>query len=76
MSIKEKYLISALIRRDGSTKFGPENRFGYFPTASLGWVLSDESFLEEASAISFFQNPMCCQKVLPFSPILSWSQKV
>ena len=54
-NFKEKYLFSALIRRDGSTKFGPENRFGYFPTASLGWVLSDESFLEEASAISFLK---------------------
>ena len=54
-NFKEKYLFSALIRRDGSTKFGPENRFGYFPTASLGWVLSDESFLEEVSAISFLK---------------------
>ena len=54
-NFKEKYLFSALIRRDGSTKFGPENRFGYFPTASLGWVLSDESFLEEASEISFLK---------------------
>jgi len=52
---KEKYLFSALIRRDGSTKFGPKNRFGYFPTASLGWVLSDESFLEDVSAISFLK---------------------
>ena len=52
---KEKYLFSAIIRRDGSTKFGPENRFGYFPTASAGWVLSDESFLENAEAISFLK---------------------
>ena len=52
---KEKYLFSAIIRRDGSTKFGPENRFGYFPTASAGWVLSDESFLENAGAISFLK---------------------
>jgi len=52
---KEKYLFSAIIRRDGSTKFGPENRFGYFPTASIGWVLSDENFLEKATAISFLK---------------------
>tara|TARA_B100000809_G_scaffold225969_1_gene237292 strand:- start:7355 stop:10387 length:3033 start_codon:yes stop_codon:yes gene_type:complete len=52
---KEKYLFSAIIRRDGSTKFGPENRFGYFPTASAGWVLSDEYFLDNTSAISFLK---------------------
>jgi len=44
-----KYLLSAVIRRDGSTKFGPENQFGYFPSASIGWVASDESFLEDSS---------------------------
>ncbi|WP_372754105.1 SusC/RagA family TonB-linked outer membrane protein [Mariniflexile sp.] len=44
---KGKYLISAVVRRDGSTKFGPNNRFGIFPSASLGWVASDEDFLKD-----------------------------
>ena len=43
---KGKYLLSAVVRRDGSTKFGPKNRFGIFPSASIGWVASDEDFLK------------------------------
>ena len=42
---KGKYLLSAVLRRDGSTKFGPENKFGYFPSASIGWIASDEEFM-------------------------------
>lgn len=41
---KEKYLASALIRRDGSTYFGRNNKFGNFPSVSLGWVASKEAF--------------------------------
>ncbi len=41
---KYKYLISGLIRRDGSTKFGPNNRYGIFPTISGAWVFSEEDF--------------------------------
>jgi TonB-linked SusC/RagA family outer membrane protein len=52
---KGKYLISGVLRRDGSTKFGPENRFGYFPSASLGWVASDESFLVDNNTINFLK---------------------
>ncbi|MFC2138577.1 SusC/RagA family TonB-linked outer membrane protein, partial [Bacteroidota bacterium] len=40
----EKYLLAATLRRDGSSKFGPENRFGTFPSVSAGWVLSEEEF--------------------------------
>ncbi|MEO9501544.1 MAG: TonB-dependent receptor [Nonlabens ulvanivorans] len=50
-----KYLFSGVIRRDGSTKFGPENKFGIFPSASAGWVLSKESFLEESKSINFLK---------------------
>lgn len=39
-----KYLVSALIRRDGSSNFGVNNRFGYFPAISAAWVASEESF--------------------------------
>ncbi|MBT8266841.1 MAG: TonB-dependent receptor [Bacteroidia bacterium] len=52
---KGKYLISGVIRRDGSTKFGPENQFGYFPSGSIGWVASDESFLEDSSVFNFLK---------------------
>ena len=40
----EKYLASFTIRRDGSTSFGQNNKFGYFPSASVGWVASSEDF--------------------------------
>nr|WP_321234134.1 TonB-dependent receptor [uncultured Psychroserpens sp.] len=50
-----KYLLSAVIRRDGSTKFGPENRFGYFPSGSLGWIASEEDFLSDNSFIDFLK---------------------
>ena len=52
---KGKYLFSGLFRRDGSTNFGPDNKFGYFPSASLGWIASDESLLENNNTISFFK---------------------
>jgi len=52
---KGKYLFSGLLRRDGSTAFGPENKFGYFPSASLGWVASDESFLESSNTFDFLK---------------------
>ena len=39
-----KYIFSAIVRRDGSSKFGPNNRFGYFPSFSGAWIISDESF--------------------------------
>jgi TonB-linked SusC/RagA family outer membrane protein len=43
-SYKSKYMFSAILRRDGSSKFGPNNRYGFFPTFSGAWLLSDESF--------------------------------
>ena len=52
---KGKYLLSAVARRDGSTKFGPENKFGIFPSGSLGWIASDESFLEDNKFIDFLK---------------------
>jgi len=41
---KEKYLLSLVVRRDGSSKFGPNSRFGTFPSASAGWLISEEEF--------------------------------
>ena len=40
----EKYLLTALIRRDGSSNFGNNNKFGYFPSVSIGWVPTNENF--------------------------------
>ncbi|WP_028295242.1 SusC/RagA family TonB-linked outer membrane protein [Olivibacter sitiensis] len=44
---KEKYLVEGLIRRDGSSRFGANNKYGVFPSFSAGWVLTKEDFLAE-----------------------------
>jgi TonB-linked SusC/RagA family outer membrane protein len=46
---KEKYLVSGILRRDGSSKFGPNSRWGIFPTISGGWLLSEEDFFKSES---------------------------
>ena len=51
----EKYLFSATIRRDGSSNFGENNRYGVFPSASFGWVASKEDFLQGSDKISFLK---------------------
>lgn len=47
--LKNKYMASATIRRDGSSRFGSENKYGYFPSASVGWVISREDFMSSTS---------------------------
>ncbi|HEV7330905.1 MAG TPA: TonB-dependent receptor [Flavisolibacter sp.] len=49
---KDKYLLSASMRADGSSRFGPGNKFGYFPSASVAWRISQEDFLRGHSVIS------------------------
>lgn len=51
-SYKNKYLATVNFRMDGSSKFGANNKYGYFPSFSLGWKLSEEKFLER----SMFSN--------------------
>ncbi|HKG06482.1 MAG TPA: TonB-dependent receptor [Pedobacter sp.] len=46
-SFKNRYLASFTMRRDGSSKFGSESRYAYFPAFSLGWRLSEESFIKD-----------------------------
>ncbi|SEM73128.1 TonB-linked outer membrane protein, SusC/RagA family [bacterium A37T11] len=50
---KNKYLLSASLRRDGSSRFAPHNKWGYFPAVSAGWVVSEEPFLK---AVTFINN--------------------
>lgn len=49
---KEKYIFTGIIRRDGSTRFGPTHKYGTFPSVSLGWVPSKEDFWKENNVIS------------------------
>jgi len=51
-SFNNRYLLTASFRRDGSSKFGSNNRYGNFPAVAVGWNLSNESFLENVSSVS------------------------
>ncbi|QEE49774.1 SusC/RagA family TonB-linked outer membrane protein [Flavobacterium alkalisoli] len=50
-AFNKKYLITASMRADGSTRFGENNKYGYFPSFAGGWVISQESFLKENKVI-------------------------
>lgn len=47
-SFDDKYLVTASFRADGSSKFGTNNRYGYFPSFSLGWRISEEEFMKSS----------------------------
>ncbi|WPO78398.1 SusC/RagA family TonB-linked outer membrane protein [Flavobacterium sp. KACC 22761] len=51
-TFNNKYLLTASMRADGSTRFGKNNKYGYFPSAALGWNISKEKFLEDVTAVS------------------------
>lgn len=50
-----KYLFTAAIRWDGSSRFGSDNRWGNFPSVSAGWVVSDEKFMHNIKSISLLK---------------------
>ncbi|MEQ8473087.1 MAG: TonB-dependent receptor [Marinoscillum sp.] len=54
-TFKDKYLFNATFRADGSSRFAKGNRWGYFPSVSAGWVVSDEQFLSSASFLDFLK---------------------
>jgi TonB-linked SusC/RagA family outer membrane protein len=47
-----RYLLAASIRRDGSSRFGPDSKWGTFPSVSLGWRISEEAFMEDVGLIN------------------------
>ncbi|WP_209405038.1 TonB-dependent receptor [Pseudozobellia sp. WGM2] len=47
-----RYLLEVNLRADGSSRFGEDNRFGYFPSASVGWRFSDEKFLRDQNVLA------------------------
>lgn len=51
-SLDNRYLLTATIRRDGSSVFGPNNKYAVFPSVAIGWRLSDESFIKRISWVS------------------------
>ena len=51
-NIKNRYVITASVRQDGSSKFNPDNRYAIFPSAALAWKLKEEDFLKTSQVIS------------------------
>ncbi|MCL1614901.1 TonB-dependent receptor [Bacteroides sp. ET71] len=51
-----KYMLSAAIRADGSSRFGKNNRWGYFPSVSAAWRISEENFFKETKFLSFIND--------------------
>lgn len=54
-TLKDRYLFSGMLRRDSSNIFASDNRVGWFPSATAGWIASDEDFFPEIEAIDFFK---------------------
>ena len=52
---KGKYLVSFMLRSDSSSRFGPNNKTAIFPSATLGWVASDETFFPESGIVNFMK---------------------
>ncbi|PJJ09100.1 iron complex outermembrane receptor protein [Flavobacterium sp. 1] len=50
-TLEDKYLLTASMRADGSTRFGENNKYGYFPSFALGWNISKENFFKDSSSI-------------------------
>ncbi|MEJ1240309.1 TonB-dependent receptor [Chryseolinea sp. T2] len=51
-SFKDKYLLSATVRRDGSSKFRGDNRYSVFPSVAVGWRISEEAFMQNQNVVS------------------------
>ncbi len=52
-NFNEKYLLTGVLRRDGSSRFGSNNKYGIFPSGSIGWVASSESFWPKNDIVNF-----------------------
>ncbi|HEX8334834.1 MAG TPA: SusC/RagA family TonB-linked outer membrane protein, partial [Segetibacter sp.] len=54
-TFKDKYSVQLTARRDGSSKFGTNNKHGFFPAISAAWTMSDEAFIKDITAINFLK---------------------
>jgi TonB-linked SusC/RagA family outer membrane protein len=54
-NFKGKYLLQGAIRQDGSSRFGADRKFGYFPSVSAGWIISEEPFMQQFKAIDLLK---------------------
>ena len=54
-ALKDKYLTTLTLRTDGSSRFGVNKKYGFFPSAGLGWVISNENFMHDTSFINYLK---------------------
>lgn len=54
-NFNEKYLLTLIMRADGSSNFAPDNRWGYFPSVAAGWILTEEDFLANNGVFDFMK---------------------
>lgn len=52
---KDRYILEGTVRRDGSSRFGPDSKYGVFYAASAGWIISDEAFLSDVSWLDYMK---------------------
>ncbi|MEO5562276.1 MAG: TonB-dependent receptor [Chitinophagaceae bacterium] len=55
VTFNDKYLLGASVRMDGSSRFGPDNRYGVFPAVSAGWLLSEEAFMKKSKVFNYLK---------------------
>ncbi|MCF8277722.1 MAG: TonB-dependent receptor [Flavobacteriales bacterium] len=53
--LKNKYLLGISVRGDASSRFGPGNKWGFFPAFSAGWIISDEKFMKDSKAVPYLK---------------------
>ncbi|MCY7329257.1 MAG: SusC/RagA family TonB-linked outer membrane protein, partial [Saprospiraceae bacterium] len=82
-SFDNRYVLSASVRRDGSSRFGPNNRYGVFPAVSAAWNVSNEPFFEKVNFISSLKLRASWGRlgnqeigVYPFSSLVSTGDRV
>jgi TonB-dependent starch-binding outer membrane protein SusC len=55
VTVNDKYIFGGSVRVDGSSRFGPENRYGVFPALSAGWILSEENFMNKSKLFNYLK---------------------
>lgn len=55
LDVKDKFNFTATVRRDGSSKFGANHKWGIFPSVAAGWTLSNESFLKDSQTLNYLK---------------------
>ncbi|TNF31426.1 MAG: SusC/RagA family TonB-linked outer membrane protein [Bacteroidetes bacterium] len=53
--LKNRYLLGVSMRGDASSRFGPDNKWGFFPAFSAGWIISDEPFMKDSKAVPYLK---------------------